>query len=242
MKKSNQLVNIQVAQATSLVTTGDYRGAENALQEIANKEGDKALILALRQVPSKDLALILVNTATQPSAICSGLVEPSAFVNALIELPWTWKLEDESTAYYDLQDMFLGVVMRLDPASDKPREALKFLKAILKKEQAIQMFAYFLQPKKDTEVLKEIEKQVDDGSDPVDVNILMSDDVVNKEPPVVSMKSREYEFHVGEADNLLALVHKVPRLYEKLQILWSGELTFSDLFPGIQKSQAVSAL
>jgi hypothetical protein len=240
MKKSNQLVNGQVAQATSLVATSDFRGAEKALQEIANKEGDQALVVALRQVPSKDLTLILVNTATQPSAITSGLVEPSVFVKSLVELPWTWKLTDEKAAYYDLQDMFLGVVMRLDPDTEKPKHAVSFLKAILKNEQATQMLAYFLHPKKDTEVLKENE-QVDDGSDPVDLNTMSSDDIVNKED-VASMKPRDFEFHVGEADNLMVLVHKVPRLYEKLQILWSGGLTFSDLFPGMQKSQAVSAL
>lgn len=238
MKKSNQLVNAQVAQATSLVAASDFRGAEKALQEIASKEGDKALVVALRQVPSKDLALILVSTATQPSAICSGLVEPSSFVKSLIELPWTWKLDDDKNAYYDLQDMFLGVVMRLDPDTERPKNAASFLKAILKNELAIKMLAYYLHPRLDDSKLTS-EDESGDESDSDKLNMLSSDDNADS---AVSVKPREFEFHVGEADNLLAMVRKVPLLFEKVQILWKDGLVFSDLFPGNQKSQAVSAL
>ena len=49
----NELALIQKTQ--SLIAAGDIAGAESALVELADQEGDAALMVVLEQLPAKDL-------------------------------------------------------------------------------------------------------------------------------------------------------------------------------------------
>ena len=47
-----------ITKTTSLIAAGDIVGAESALAELADEEGDGALMVVLDQLAPKDLSLI----------------------------------------------------------------------------------------------------------------------------------------------------------------------------------------
>lgn len=136
-----RVTSTQLALVTTLVESGDHRGAERALVGIADQiggsEGDKALALTLPGIPPVSLAQILVATATQPSAIVGDLVPPKVFVKALAELTKTWGVNSAEDAKKQLGELFIGVVMRPDSKERFGREAKKFFDAMLESETGV---------------------------------------------------------------------------------------------------------
>jgi hypothetical protein len=144
-----QVRTTQLAQVTTLVQSGDPHGAERALVTIADKiggkEGDKALVASLAQVKPTDLVQILMSTATRPSAIVGDLVTPSIFVKALTELPKLWGPNDQIDAKRQLEELFIGVVMRPNSDGEYGVEARKFFAQIYKSSEATRLLAWWLQ-------------------------------------------------------------------------------------------------
>lgn len=71
-------------EAQSLVKAGDIAGAEYALANLAETEGDKALVLALDQFPAKDLLAIIREYDASKESLVNLLVTPQQFAQAVI--------------------------------------------------------------------------------------------------------------------------------------------------------------
>ncbi|MFZ6747668.1 hypothetical protein [Undibacterium sp. Ren11W] len=71
-------------QAQSLIMAGDIAGAEFALANLAETEGDKALVLALDQFPAKDLLAIIREYDASKESLVNLLVTPEQFAQAVV--------------------------------------------------------------------------------------------------------------------------------------------------------------
>lgn len=258
MAQANQLAIVQINNASALVKTGNFRGAEAALQEIASAEGDKALTKALTMVPPADLSQILVGTATQPSAICSGLVTPETFVKALLEVPNTWEPGYEEEALLQLQELFCGVVMRPDGEGYAGYHATKFFKEIYKNQEATELLAFYLNDKvvvasasskpKKVAVLETTdgEDEDDDNEDGNNNDVEVPDDEDEVERKTLAfhpcLTDKDYEPQEGDWDHLASLTRKVPDLLGSLKMLWINGIVYESFLPSVTKKARKSAL
>ncbi|WP_295756957.1 hypothetical protein [Undibacterium sp.] len=71
-------------QAQSLIMAGDIAGAEFALANLAETEGDKALVAALDQFPAKDLLAIIREYDASKESLVNLLVTPEQFAQAVV--------------------------------------------------------------------------------------------------------------------------------------------------------------
>lgn len=71
-------------EAQSLVKAGDIAGAEYALANLAETEGDKALIAALDEFPAKDLLAIIREYDASKESLVNLLVTPEQFAQAVV--------------------------------------------------------------------------------------------------------------------------------------------------------------
>lgn len=78
----NQLALIQKTQ--SLIAAGDITGAENALVELADAEGDSALMVVLDQLPPKDLLAVIREYDNSKESVVNLLVSPQQFARAVV--------------------------------------------------------------------------------------------------------------------------------------------------------------
>lgn len=220
MTQANQLTTVQISSASALVRTGDFRGAEAALQAIASAEGDKALIKALSKVPPADLSQILVGTATQPSAICGGLVSPETFVKALLEVPKTWHPDNEEAARLQLQEVFCGVVMRADEEGYIGYNAAKFFREIEKNQEATELLAFYLSDK----VFAVVESKDPQLNGTTCLHPCFTD--------------KDYEYQDGDWDHLAFMTRRVPSLLSSLRVLWRDGIPYDRFLPSIVTSKA----
>lgn len=249
----NQVVLTQVNTATSLVATGQFLAAEKALREIAQQEGDKALVNALKTVPPADLGQILINTATKPSALCADLVNPETFIKALLEVPKNWKPEGEELARLQLQELFYGVVMRPKDGT-YGKDATKFLKAIQGNVAAVNLLAFYLQDFVAIDLADELNfsgsVQMPHGAT---VNVRedeefdeekMGDSTGNEINPNgranwhACISEKNYEFNEGEWDHLAVIIMKNPSLLVELKLIWKKGIKFQALIPRVAVSKA----
>ena len=78
----NQLALI--AKTQSLIAAGDIVGAESALVELADVEGDSALMLVLEQLPAKDILAVIREYDTSKESVINLLITPSMFAHAVV--------------------------------------------------------------------------------------------------------------------------------------------------------------
>jgi hypothetical protein len=71
-------------EAQNLIKTGDIVGAEYALANLAETEGDKALVAALDEFPAKDLLAIIREYDTSKESLVNLLVTPEQFAQAVV--------------------------------------------------------------------------------------------------------------------------------------------------------------
>ena len=71
-------------EAQSLVKVGDIAGAEFALANLAETEGDKALVAALDEFPPKDLLAIIREYDSSKESLVNLLVTPEQFAQAVV--------------------------------------------------------------------------------------------------------------------------------------------------------------
>ena len=71
-------------EAQSLIQAGDIAGAESALANIAETEGDKALVAALDSFPPKDLLAIIREYDTSKESLVNLVVTPEQFAQAVV--------------------------------------------------------------------------------------------------------------------------------------------------------------
>ncbi len=78
----NQLALI--AKTQSLIAAGDIVGAESALVELADAEGDGALMVVLEQLPAKDILSVIREYDNSKESVINLLITPSMFAHAVV--------------------------------------------------------------------------------------------------------------------------------------------------------------
>jgi hypothetical protein len=73
-----------IAKTQSLIAAGDIVGAESALVELADTEGDQALMVVLEQLPPKDILAVIREYDSSKESIVNLLVTPEQFARAMV--------------------------------------------------------------------------------------------------------------------------------------------------------------
>jgi hypothetical protein len=114
----SQLALIEKTQA--LIAAGDIVGAESVLTELADAEGDGALMVVLEQLPAKDILAVIREYDDSKESIVNLLITPQQFAHAVV-------IEKQ---YKDLTRTHLRGMMNSVIFRDESAEALEFLTAI----------------------------------------------------------------------------------------------------------------
>jgi hypothetical protein len=78
----NHLALIEKTQ--TLIAAGDIVGAESALVELADAEGDAALMVVLEQLPPKDILAVIREYDNSRESVINLLVTPAQFARAVV--------------------------------------------------------------------------------------------------------------------------------------------------------------
>jgi len=113
----NHLALIEKTQ--TLIAAGDIVGAEYALVELADTEGDAALMVVLEQLPPKDILAVIREYDNSKESVVNLLVTPAQFARAVV----IEKLYKDLT-HTHLRGMVNSIIFR-DAA-----DPLEFLEAI----------------------------------------------------------------------------------------------------------------
>jgi hypothetical protein len=73
-----------VAKTQSLIAAGDIVAAEAALVELADAEGDNALMVVLEQLPPKDILAVIREYDNSRESVINLLVTPEQFARAVV--------------------------------------------------------------------------------------------------------------------------------------------------------------
>ena len=73
-----------IAKTQSLIAAGDIVGAESALVELADTEGDAALMVVLQQLPPKDILAIIREYDNSKESVINLMVTPAQFARAVV--------------------------------------------------------------------------------------------------------------------------------------------------------------
>nr|MDH4481104.1 hypothetical protein [Rhodoferax sp.] len=73
-----------IAKTQSLIAAGDIVGAESALVELADAEGDGALLVVLEQLPPKDILAVMREYDDSKESVINLLVTPEQFARAVV--------------------------------------------------------------------------------------------------------------------------------------------------------------
>ena len=125
-----------IAKTTSLIEAGDIVGAESALAELADAEGDNALMVVLDQLQAKDLLAVMREYDDSKSSVVNLLVTPEQFARAMV---LEKKYKDLSHTH--LRSMVNSVIFRDDG------DPLEFLTAIGDLEGGSEALANYFEEK-----------------------------------------------------------------------------------------------
>ena len=73
-----------IAKTQSLIAAGDIVGAESALVELADAEGDGALMVVLEKLPAKDILAVIREYDNSKESVINLLVSPEMFASAVV--------------------------------------------------------------------------------------------------------------------------------------------------------------
>ncbi len=73
-----------ISKTQSLIAAGDISGAESALVELADAQGDSALMVVLEQLPPKDILAVIREYDTSKESVVNLLVSPQQFARAVV--------------------------------------------------------------------------------------------------------------------------------------------------------------
>ncbi len=113
----NQLALIEKTQ--SLIAAGDIVGAEAVLTELADTEGDGALMVVLEQLPAKDILAVIREYDNSKESIINLMVTPAMFAHAVVI-----EKQYKDLTRTHLRGMMNSVIFREDA------DAVEFLNAI----------------------------------------------------------------------------------------------------------------
>ncbi|TAF82854.1 MAG: hypothetical protein EAZ54_05295 [Curvibacter sp.] len=113
----SQLALIEKTQA--LIAAGDIVGAESVLTELADAEGDGALMVVLEQLPAKDILAVIREYDDSKESIVNLLITPQQFAHAVVI-----EKQYKDLTRTHLRGMMNSVIFREDA------DAIEFLTAI----------------------------------------------------------------------------------------------------------------
>ena len=73
-----------ISKTQSLIAAGDISGAESALVELADAQGDSALMVVLEQLPPKDILAVIREYDNSKESVVNLLVSPEQFARAVV--------------------------------------------------------------------------------------------------------------------------------------------------------------
>ena len=73
-----------IEKTQTLIAAGDIVGAEGALVELADKEGDAALMVVLELLPAKDILAVIREYDNSKESVINLLVTPAQFARAVV--------------------------------------------------------------------------------------------------------------------------------------------------------------
>ena len=73
-----------IAKTQSLIASGDIVAAEAALVELADEQGDRALMVVLDQLPPKDMLAVIREYDNSKESVINLLVTPAQFARAVV--------------------------------------------------------------------------------------------------------------------------------------------------------------
>jgi hypothetical protein len=122
-----------IVKAQSLILAGDIVGAESALVELADEEGDQALVLALDQLPPKDLLAVIREYDPSKDSVINLLVTPEQFSRAVVI-----EKQYKDLTHAHLRGMMNSIIFRDD------NDPVEFLRAIGEREGGCDALADYL--------------------------------------------------------------------------------------------------
>lgn len=108
-----------VIKTSQLILAGDLKGAENALANIADTEGDDALVTVLNDIPPKDLLAVMRGFDGSKQSVVNMVVTPDQFARAVV---LEARYRDETHAA--LHGMMNAVLYRDDDLTAEYLEAI----------------------------------------------------------------------------------------------------------------------
>lgn len=127
----NQLALIE--KTRSLIAAGDISGAESALTELADTDGDSALVVVLEQLAPKDILAVIREYDQSRESIVNLLITPNQFARAMVI-----EKQYKDLNHTHLRGMVNSVIFRDDA------EPVEFLEAIANLEGGSEAMAdYF---------------------------------------------------------------------------------------------------
>src|SRR3990167_11310093 len=73
-----------IAKTQSLIAAGDIVGAEATLVELADTDGDHALMVVLEQLPPKDILAVIREYDPSKESIINMMITPEQFARAVV--------------------------------------------------------------------------------------------------------------------------------------------------------------
>ena len=108
-----------ITQTQSLIASGDIVGAEYALAELADTQGDGALMEVIAQLPAKDVLAVIREYDSSRDSVVNLLITPEQFARALV-----LEKQYKDFSHTHLRGMVNGIIFR------DASEPLEFLNAI----------------------------------------------------------------------------------------------------------------
>lgn len=124
-----------IAKAQSLIASGDIVAAESALVELADAEGDSALMVVLEQLPPKDILAVIREYDSSKESIINLLVTPEQFARAVV-----LEKQYKDLTHTHLRGMMNSTIFREDA------DPIEFIEAIGNLEGGVDALAdYFVE-------------------------------------------------------------------------------------------------
>ena len=125
-----------ITKTRSLIAAGDITGAEAALSELADSEGDRALMVVLDQLAPKDILAVVREYDPSRESIVNLLVTPAQFAHAVVI-----EKQYKDVTHTHLRGMVNSVVFR-DGA-----DPVEFLEAVANLEGGSEAMANYFSDK-----------------------------------------------------------------------------------------------
>ena len=125
-----------IAKTQSLIAAGDIVGAESALTDLADAEGDRALMVVLDQLAPKDILAVIREYDPSRESIVNLLVTPAQFAHAVVI-----EKQYKDLAHTHLRGMVNSIVFRDDA------DPVEFLSAVANLEGGSEAMADYFSDK-----------------------------------------------------------------------------------------------